>query len=149
MFLWRKRKYQQFLVEKKSALSRAMPQEKIVCVEVLCPSQPIRVMSSEVILPNHTIPGMLSPLRGKPVFVHILSLETDTKGKNHPLWVPTGIITLSSLSLAAISIAMLLVNVKTFIIKYGIYANIFAEKMLVAFASAKATHIFSAKIPVN
>ena len=47
---------------------------------------------------------------------------------------------------------MLLVNdiVKTFIIKYGIYANIFAEKMWVAFAVAKkATHIFSAKIPVN
>ena len=34
---------------------------------------------------------------------------------------------------------MLLVNdiVKTFIIKYGIYANIFAEKMWVAFAVAK------------
>ena len=32
--------------------------------------------------------------------------------------------------------------VKTFIIKYGIYANIFAEKMLVAFAFAKATHFF-------
>ena len=30
------------------------------------------------------------------------------------------------------------------IIKYGIYANIFAEKMWVAFAFAKATHIFSA-----
>ena len=29
--------------------------------------------------------------------------------------------------------------------KYGIYANIFAEKMSVAFAFAKATHIFSAK----
>ena len=40
--------------------------------------------------------------------------------------------------------------VKTFIIKYGIYANIFAEKMLVAFAFAKATHFFfSAKIPLN
>ena len=37
--------------------------------------------------------------------------------------------------------------VKTLIIKYGIMANIFAEKMWVAFA--KATHIFSAKIPVN
>ena len=34
------------------------------------------------------------------------------------------------------------------IIKYGIYANIFAEKMWVA-AFAKATHIFSAKVPVN
>ena len=38
---------------------------------------------------------------------------------------------------------------KTSIIKYGIYANIFAEKMWVAFAFAKATHIFSAKTPVN
>ena len=38
------------------------------------------------------------------------------------------------------------------IIKYGIYANVFAEKMWVAFAlqkNAKATHIFLAKIPVN
>ena len=39
--------------------------------------------------------------------------------------------------------------VKSLLIKYGIYANIFAEKMWVAFAFAKATHIFSAKIPVN
>ena len=39
--------------------------------------------------------------------------------------------------------------VKTLIIRYGIYANIFAEKMWVAFAFAKATHIFSAKIPVS
>ena len=31
---------------------------------------------------------------------------------------------------------------KTLIIKYVIYANIFAEKMWVAFAFAKATHIF-------
>ena len=42
---------------------------------------------------------------------------------------------------------MPLVNILTLIIKYGIYTNIFAEKMWVAFA--KATHIFSAKIPVN
>ena len=39
--------------------------------------------------------------------------------------------------------------VKTLTIKYGIYANVFAEKMWVAFAFAKATHIYSAKIPVN
>ena len=39
--------------------------------------------------------------------------------------------------------------VKTLIIKNGIYANIFAEKMWVAFAIAKATHILSAKIPAN
>ena len=38
---------------------------------------------------------------------------------------------------------MSLVNIiKTSIIKYGIYTNIFAEKMWVAFAFAKATHIF-------
>ena len=30
-------------------------------------------------------------------------------------------------------------------IKYGIYANIFAEKIWVAFANAKATHIFFSK----
>ena len=41
--------------------------------------------------------------------------------------------------------------VKTLIIKYDIYiyADIFVEKVWVAFAFAKATHIFSAKIPVN
>ena len=38
-------------------------------------------------------------------------------------------------------------NVKTLIIKDGIYADIFAEKMWVAFANA--THMFSANIPVN
>ena len=39
--------------------------------------------------------------------------------------------------------------VKTLIIKYDIYTNIFAEKIWVAFTFAKATHIFLAKIPVN
>ena len=41
--------------------------------------------------------------------------------------------------------------VKILILKYNIYANIFAEQMWVAFAFAfaKATHIYSAKIPVN
>ena len=41
--------------------------------------------------------------------------------------------------------------VKTLIIKYGIYTNIFADKMRVAFAfaNAKATHILTAKISVN
>ena len=51
----------------------------------------------------------------------------------------------------------LLQAIKTLIIKYGIYANIFAEKKICAafaFAAlqkplAKATHILSAKIPVN
>ena len=38
--------------------------------------------------------------------------------------------------------------IKTLLIKYGIKANIFAEKMCAAFAFAKATHIFSAKIPL-
>ena len=37
---------------------------------------------------------------------------------------------------------------KTLFIKYGINANIFAEKMCAAFAFTKATHIFSAKIPL-
>ena len=32
--------------------------------------------------------------------------------------------------------------VKTLIIKYGLYTNIFAENMRLAFAFAKATHIF-------
>ena len=39
--------------------------------------------------------------------------------------------------------------VKTLIIKYDKRFNIFAEKMWIAFAFAKATHIFSAKIPMN
>ena len=39
--------------------------------------------------------------------------------------------------------------VQNLTIKYGINANIFAEKMWVAFAFAKATHIFSAKLPVD
>ena len=39
--------------------------------------------------------------------------------------------------------------VKTLMIKYGIYSNIFAEKMWVAFVLAKATHIFFNKITVN
>ena len=37
------------------------------------------------------------------------------------------------------------VSLKLLIIKYGNYANIFAEKMWVAFAFAKATHIFFSK----
>ena len=45
---------------------------------------------------------------------------------------------------------MSLVNVLLkLIIEYGKYLNIFAEKMWAAFAFAKATHIFSAKIPVS
>ena len=37
----------------------------VICVEVLRPSQPIRVMSSTVSLPNHTfILGKPSPLSG-------------------------------------------------------------------------------------
>ena len=35
--------------------------------------------------------------------------------------------------------------IKTLIIKYGIYPNIFAEKMWFAFTFAKATHIFQQK----
>ena len=37
------------------------------------------------------------------------------------------------------------INFKTLIIKYGIYPHIFADKMWVAFAFAKATHIFFSK----
>ena len=51
------------------------------------------------------------------------------------------------MSSAAVVIGAL--RVKTLIIKYCIYADIFAEKMRVVFAFAKATHIFSAKIPMN
>ena len=40
-------------------------------------------------------------------------------------------------------ISLVNISLKLLIIKYGIYTNIFAEKV------AKATHIFSAKIPVN
>ena len=36
-------------------------------------------------------------------------------------------------------------SLKIVIIKYGIYANIFAEKLWEAFAFAKATHSLSAK----
>ena len=39
--------------------------------------------------------------------------------------------------------------IKILIIKYSIYANIFAKRMWAAFAVEKATHIFSDKIPVN
>ena len=35
-----------------------------VCVEVLWPSQPNRVMSSAVSLPNHTFTGQVCPLSG-------------------------------------------------------------------------------------
>ena len=38
-----------------------------ICVEVLWPSQPNRVMSSMVSLPNHTFTGQACPLRGQPV----------------------------------------------------------------------------------
>ena len=41
------------------------------------------------------------------------------------------------------------VSLKLWSLNIGIYANIFAEKMWEVFAFAKATHIFSAKIPVN
>ena len=52
----------------------------------------------------------------------------------------------SKLMMSLVNISL---KVKTLIIKYSIYANIFAEKMCVAFAFTKATHIFLAKIPVN
>ena len=39
--------------------------------------------------------------------------------------------------------------VKTLIIKYGIYANIFAQKNVSSFCICKSYSHFSAKIPVN
>ena len=55
----------------------------------------------------------------------------------------------SGLSCSKLTMSLVNVSLKLLTIKYGIYANIFAEKMWVAFAFAKATHIFSAKISVN
>ena len=46
-------------------------------------------------------------------------------------------------------INFILFIVKILIIKYGMYANMFAERMWVACAIAKTTHTFSAEIPVN
>ena len=55
-----------------------------VCVGVLWPSQPIRVIICMVSLPNHTFfLGRPSPLWDKPVLEHILSPETD----NCPSWI--------------------------------------------------------------
>ena len=39
--------------------------------------------------------------------------------------------------------------VKTLVIKYGIYTNIFAKQMRVAFEIAKAAQMFTAKIHLN
>ena len=50
-------------------------------------------------------------------------------------------------SCSKLTMSLVNVSLKFFIFKYGIWANIFAEKMRVAFV--KATHIFSAKIHVN
>ena len=48
-----------------------------VYVEVLLPSQPIWVMLSASVYVTTLFQGMISPLRGKPVLVRILSPETD------------------------------------------------------------------------
>ena len=48
-----------------------------VCVEVLRPSQPNRVMSSAVSLPNHTFTGQASSSKRLTSIVHIPSPETD------------------------------------------------------------------------
>ena len=48
-------------------------------------------------------------------------------------------------SCSKLTMSLVKVIVKTFIIKYGIQANIFAEKKKVAFAFTKAPHIFSSK----
>ena len=50
----------------------ALTQHMFVCVEVLRPSQPNRVMSSAVSLPNHT-----QSSKRLTSIVHILSPETD------------------------------------------------------------------------
>ena len=63
-----------------------------VWIEVLRTSQPIRIMSSAVSLPNQffflvggggrgwgEVVGRLSPLSGLPVLVHILSPDTDNQ----------------------------------------------------------------------
>ena len=50
---------------------------KFVCVEVLRPSQPNRVMSSAVSLPNHTFTGQTQSSKLLTSIVHILSPETD------------------------------------------------------------------------
>ena len=54
-----------------------------VCVEVLRPSQPNRVMSSAVSLPNHTFTGQALSSKRLTSIVHILSPETD----NCPSWI--------------------------------------------------------------
>ena len=54
-----------------------------VCVEVLPPSQPNRVMSSAVSLPNHNFIGQAESFKRLTSIVHILSPETD----NCPSWI--------------------------------------------------------------
>ena len=49
---------------------------KVVCFEVLEPSQSSEVMSSMVSLPNHTFTGQSS--KQLTSIVHILSPETDS-----------------------------------------------------------------------
>ena len=55
----------------------------LVCVEVLRPSQPNRVMSSAVSLPNHTFTGQAYSSKRLTSIVLILSPETD----NCPSWI--------------------------------------------------------------
>ena len=50
---------------------------KDVCVEVLRPSQPSRVMSSAVSLPNHTFTGQAQSSKRLTSILHILPPETD------------------------------------------------------------------------
>ena len=49
-----------------------------VCVEVLRPSQPNKVMSSAVSLPNHTSTGQAYSSKWLTSIVHILSPEKVT-----------------------------------------------------------------------
>ena len=57
--------------------------EYSVCVEVLRPSQPNRVMSSAISLLNHTFTGQAGSSKRLTSIVHILSPETD----NCPSWI--------------------------------------------------------------
>ena len=56
---------------------------RLVCVEVLRPSQPNGVMSSAVSLPNHTFTGQALSSKRLTSIVHTLSPETD----NCPSWI--------------------------------------------------------------
>ena len=57
--------------------SNSIQSNLFVCVEVLQPSQPNRVMYSAVSLPNHTFTWQAQSSKQLTSIVHILSQETD------------------------------------------------------------------------